>query len=62
MKKDDLAVFYKNMTESLKNEEENERFVKYFYNSFLAGDTTIYQRNIAEFKNFDNEWIERLFS
>lgn len=60
MKKDDLAVFYKNMTESLKNEEENERFVKYFYNSFLAGDTTIYQRNIAEFKNFDNEWIEKL--
>lgn len=60
MKKDDLAVFYKNITETLKIEEENEKFTRYFYNSFLAGDTTVYQRNIAEFKNFDNEWIEKL--
>lgn len=60
MKKDDLEVFYKNISEALKIEETNEKFTKYFYNSFLAGDTTIYQRNIAEFKNFDNEWIEKL--
>lgn len=60
MKKDDLAVFYKNVTDFLKVEEDNEKFTKYFYNSFLAGDNTIYQKNISEFKNFDNEWIEKL--
>lgn len=58
--KDDLYTFYHNMGEALKQEELNERFTKFFYNSFLAGDTSIYQKNIAEHKNFDNEWINKL--
>lgn len=62
MKKDDLYLFYNNITKFLKNEQENQAFTNYFYNSFLAGDTTVYQRNIAEFKNFDKDWIEKLES
>lgn len=60
MKKDDLYVFYNNISKEIKNNEDNERYMKYFFNSFLAGDTSVYHKSIAEFKNFDNEWIEKL--
>lgn len=62
MKRDDLEIFFSNIISALKTEEEKARFTKYFYNSFLAGDTVLYQKNIAEFKNFDNEWITTLES
>ena len=60
MVKDDLSVFYNNLTNYLSDDENSEKYKKYFYNHFLAGDTTVYQKYIAEFKNFDNEWIEKL--
>lgn len=60
MKKDDLYIFYNNITRDLKRSDENLRYMQYFYNSFLSGDTSVYQKSIAEFKNFDNVWIEKL--
>ncbi|NLD26334.1 MAG: DUF2357 domain-containing protein, partial [Acholeplasmataceae bacterium] len=59
-KRDDLANFYNHIQGLLKTAEEQEKFTDYFYRCFLAGDTVIYQKNIAEFKNFDNEWIKTL--
>lgn len=60
--RDELQLFYNKVMDQLKNDHELDNFSKYFYNSFLAGDTTLYQKNIAEFKNFDNEWIDTLDS
>jgi len=43
---------------ALNGAAQKEKFTEYFYRCFLAGDTVVYQKNIAEFKNFDNEWIK----
>jgi len=60
--RDDLDKFYNNIVDTLKTDESKEGFSEYFYNSFLAGDNVIYQKSIAEIKNFDNEWIDTLES
>lgn len=59
-RRDDLDSFYNHIQKLLKTTEEQEKFTDYFYRCFLAGDTVVYQKNIAEFKNFDNEWIKTL--
>ncbi|MDD4000732.1 MAG: DUF2357 domain-containing protein, partial [Bacilli bacterium] len=56
-KKDDLDNFYSSITHALNGTMQKEKFTEYFYRCFLAGDTVVYQKNIAEFKNFDNEWL-----
>lgn len=57
-RKDDLDNFYSSIMEALNDAAQKEKFTEYFYRCFLAGDTVVYQKNIAEFKNFDNEWIK----
>ncbi|HEY8395367.1 MAG TPA: DUF2357 domain-containing protein [Bacilli bacterium] len=57
-KKDDLDNFYSSVMGALNSTVQKEKFTEYFYRCFLAGDTVVYQKNIAEFKNFDNEWIK----
>ncbi len=57
-KKDDLDNFYSSIMHSLNSSMQKEKFTEYFYRCFLAGDSVVYQKNIAEFKNFDNEWIK----
>jgi len=60
MAKDDLTLFYNNITREIKRNDDNLRYMQYFYDSFLAGDTSIYQKSIVEYKNFDTEWIDTL--
>ncbi len=57
-RKDDLDNFYSSIMAALGDASQKEKFTEYFYRCFLAGDTVVYQKNIAEFKNFDNEWIK----
>ena len=57
-KNDDLDNFYSSVMSALTNAAQKEKFTEYFYRCFLAGDTVVYQKNIAEFKNFDNEWMK----
>jgi len=57
-RKDDLDSFYSSIMTALNGAAQKEKFTEYFYRCFLAGDTVVYQKNIAEFKNFDNEWIK----
>ncbi|WP_162163949.1 hypothetical protein [Acholeplasma hippikon] len=60
--KDIFQSFYQAYQESFKEIEANHTFPEYFYDLFLAGKATIYQKNIEETKTFDEEWIRTVES
>lgn len=60
-KKDLYKSFYQEYQKAFKTLKEND-FTNYFYDQFLAGEVLIYQKNISETKNFDEEWIRTLES
>lgn len=60
--KDIFQSFYQSYQESIKEIESNHIFPEYFYDLFLAGKATIYQKNIEETKTFDEEWIRTVES
>ena len=60
-KRDDLDKYFSFLNNTLfKN--EGQEFPSYFKNAYLAGDNTLYQKNISETKIFDDEWITTLES
>lgn len=64
MKKMDneLIQFHKKYAKHLNELETKQPFIIHFYDSFLAGQTELYQKEIKETKIFDEEWIETIES
>ncbi|MDY0276557.1 MAG: hypothetical protein RBQ97_00580 [Acholeplasma sp.] len=60
--KNELLQFHNEYLESFKQIEEHNDFSKKFYQSFLSGNNTLYQKYIKETKNFDEEWIKTIES
>lgn len=61
-KKDLFQSFYSEYQQALGEIESHHTFPEYFYDLFLAGDSSIYQKNITETKTFDEEWIRTVES
>lgn len=61
-KKDFLKEFHQEYLDALNEIENKNPFPEYFYDQFLAGEVTIYQKNIAETKTFEEDWIRTLES
>src|SRR5690554_4728079 len=60
--KDLFESFYESYQEAINEIESHHTFPEYFYDVFLAGKSTIYQKNITETKTFDEEWIRTVES
>jgi exonuclease SbcC len=58
----DLRKFHEELNQSFYELEKVEEFPNHFYQALLAGDNTYYQKNIAEAKIFDDEWISTIES
>lgn len=58
----DLLKFHQQYKNNLNKLEKEHPFIVHFYDSFLAGQTELYQKEISETKIFDEEWIETLES
>lgn len=61
-KKDLFESFYLSYQEAMQDIESHNTFPEYFYDVFLTGKSTIYQKNIMETKTFDEEWINTVES
>ncbi len=59
--RDDLDKFLRKLQFSY-FENKDEEFAKYFFNSYEAGDRTLYFKNKSETKKFDIEWIQTVES
>lgn len=64
MKKMDneLIQFHITYAKYLNELEKEHPFIIHFYDSFLAGQTELYQKETKETKIFDEEWIETIES
>ena len=60
-KRDDLDKYFKFLNSTM-FKYEGQEFPVFFKNAYLAGDNTLYQKNISETKIFDDEWITTLES
>lgn len=60
MQEDILKTMYLKLKEVLL--DENNAFSKYFFDHYLSGNRTVYQKYISETKKFDDEWIKTLES
>lgn len=58
----DLDDYFEKISDSLEEIETDNAFAKVFYEAYLAGDRTLYQKDIVETKVFDEEWIRTLES
>lgn len=58
----DLKQFHQGLVDTLIEMEKEHEFPNHFYQAFLAGENTIYQKEISESKTFDEEWISTVES
>lgn len=58
----DLEECFEVLSDNLCEVENDNAFAKLFYDCYLSGDRTIYQKDIIETKIFDEEWIRTLES
>lgn len=58
----DLDGCFEKISDSLDKIESDDAFSKLFYEAYLAGDRSLYQKDIIETKVFDEEWIRTLES
>lgn len=59
---DKLTLFYEEYKSNNQELFDNDEFAKKMYQAIQAGDKEVYQKNIAETKIFDENWIETLES
>lgn len=59
---DELFTYYDSLENAIDIVDEDSDFSKLFYKHFMAGDRTVYQKDITESKVFDEEWIRTLES
>lgn len=58
-----LKRFYNSFHQDIKEKENTySSFTETFYDAYLSGDNTLYQKNIEEKKHFDDEWIKTMES
>lgn len=60
--KDLFKSFYDSYQEAIDEIESNHTFPEYFYDVFLTGQSTVYQKSISETKTFDEQWIRTVES
>ncbi|MFU8792877.1 MAG: DUF2357 domain-containing protein [Acholeplasmataceae bacterium] len=53
----DLKAFHSELNDELIKLEQTQEFPGHFYQAFLSGENTLYQKNITETKIFDEDWI-----
>ncbi len=58
----DLTKFHEVLNDALYQMEMEEDFPNHFYQALLAGENTIYQKNISETKTFHEDWIATIES
>ena len=61
-KTSDLLQFHRSLVDALIQIEKEESFPNYFYDAFLTGENTLYQKDIAETKRFESDWISTIES
>lgn len=61
-KKYDIELFNEILIEAFENQELNTDFAKHFFESYLAGTRTYYQKHIKETKKYDDSWITEIES
>lgn len=61
-KTSDLLQFHRSLVDALIQIEKEETFPNYFYDAFLTGENTLYQKDIAETKRFESDWISTIES
>lgn len=61
-KKEDLKQLHQVINDAFYVIEKEENFPKYFYDAFLNGDVTMYQKEITEKKTFHENWITTIES
>ena len=59
---EDLNAYYSQVSDAIDFVEKESAFSKLFYDSYLAGNRSVYQKDIVETKIFDEEWIKTLES
>ena len=61
-KKEELKQLHQVINDAFYAIEKAEDFPKYFYDAFLNGDVTMYQKEITEKKTFHENWITTIES
>lgn len=61
-KTSDLVKFHQTLNDAFYQLEMEEEFPNHFYQALLAGENTIYQKNISEVKTFHEDWIATIES
>jgi DNA repair protein SbcC/Rad50 len=56
-KTSDLKKFHQLLNDTYYELEKNEDFPNVFYQSFLSGESTLYQKSVSEIKTFHEDWI-----
>ncbi|MCF7932632.1 MAG: DUF2357 domain-containing protein [Acholeplasmataceae bacterium] len=57
---EDLVKFHKLLIDEITEFEIYDEFPKRFYQAFLSGDNTLYQKETTEIRRFDEQWIDAL--
>jgi DNA repair protein SbcC/Rad50 len=58
----DLIAFHSDLNDQMIALEQNQDFPNEFYQAFLAGENTLYQKSITENRIFDEGWIQTIES
>lgn len=61
-KKYDIELFNEIMIEAYENQELNTDFAKHFFESYLSGERSFYQKHIKETKKYEDSWIKDIES
>ncbi|HBY65902.1 MAG TPA: hypothetical protein DEG42_05955 [Acholeplasmataceae bacterium] len=56
-KTSDLKKFHQLLNDTYYELEKNEDFPNVFYQAFLSGESTLYQKSVSEIKTFHEDWI-----
>ena len=56
-KTSDLKKFHQLLNDTYYELEKNEEFPNVFYQAFLSGESTLYQKSVSEIKTFHEDWI-----
>jgi len=56
-KTSDLKKFHQLLNDTYYELEKDEEFPNVFYQAFLSGESTLYQKSVSEIKTFHEDWI-----
>ena len=56
-KTSDLKKFHQLLNDTYYELEKDEEFPNVFFQAFLSGESTLYQKSVSEIKTFHEDWI-----